>query len=283
MKVHIVLWDDQHIVYRMAQWLVDGNGWSIGDAPDNSADVNYYMPYLKFDVKQQPDTLMAAYFTHYEHGTPWKTDQWHLASAYIDAPFVTSPIYCAPEFYLERAQVVTPGVDRDRFRPLDREPNKTPVIGMAGVGQKRKGPGMIVDLFYSGLRIDLRIAGMNWPFPFATVPDEYMAVWYSNLDVYLCTSTIEGIPAPVLEALACDVKVVIPNGVGICDQLPEMEGIRHYRKGDSKDMIRAIKLALDDKPSGGSLRDVTTDYTIAEWCKSNLVAVEALCNAPIFV
>jgi hypothetical protein len=83
----------------------------------------------------------------------------------------------------------------------------------------------------------------------------------------------------VLEALATDVKVVIPDGVGICDQLPEMEGIRHYRKNDGPDMIRAIKQVLDDKPSENSLRAVTDDYTIDDWCFSHRRAMEALLDA----
>jgi len=73
-----------------------------------------------------------------------------------------------------------------------------------------------------------------------------------------------------------DVKVVIPDGVGICDQLPEMEGIRHYRKNDGPDMIRAIQQVLEDKPSEGSLRAVTDDYTIDDWCWSHRRAMEAL-------
>ena len=138
-------------------------------------------------------------------------------------------------------------------------------------------------LFYANIPLDLRIAGMAWPFAHSVVGNSQMPQWYAALDVYICTSSIEGIPAPVLEALACDVKVVIPNDVGICDMLPEMEGIRHYRKNDGQDMIRAIRQVLDDKPSRGTLRDVTEDYKIADWCDSHKLAMEALIDANVSV
>jgi glycosyltransferase involved in cell wall biosynthesis len=111
-----------------------------------------------------------------------------------------------------------------------------------------------------------------------------MPTFYNMLDVYLCTSLEEGVPEPVLEALACDTAVVIPDGVGICDQLPEMEGIRHYKRGDSKDMVRALRQALDDKPPAGLLREVVTgQYTIDDWCASHLIAMEMLLDAELFV
>ena len=182
---------------------------------------------------------------------------------------------------LSNAYAVTPGVDRERYVPDYHAPGR--VFGIAGVGQPRKGPKLVIDLFYANIPLDLRIAGMAWPFAHSVVANNHMPQWYAALDVYLCTSSIEGIPAPVLEALSCDVKVVIPNGVGICDQLPEMEGIRHYRKNDGQDMIRAIRKVLEDKPSRGALRDVTADYTIDEWCSSHEIAMGALIDANVSI
>ena len=280
MKVHIVLWHDNHILPRMAGWLGENNGWTIGDSPDARADVNYFMPYLMVNPETHPDTLTSGWFTHREIGTPWKIQKWDEAAALVDMPCITAPMY---GMILKNARVVTPGVDRDRYVPVHHEMGEKPMIGTAGVGQPRKGPKLIIDLFYANVPLDLRIAGMAWPFNHSVVSNREMPAWYAALDVYLCTSSIEGIPAPVLEALSCDVKVVIPNGVGICDTLPEMEGIRHYRKNDGQDMVRAIKQAIEDRPSNGALRDVTEDYTIAEWCESHKLAMEALIDAHIRV
>jgi len=264
----------------MSKWLADGNGWTIGSEPDPHADVNYYMPYLMVNAETMPDTLTSGWFTHYELGTPWKMQKWNEARALVDMPCITAPMYTAT---LSNAHVVTPGVDRERYVPNYHEMGSKPIFGTAGVGQPRKGPKLIIDLFYANIPLDLRIAGMGWPFAHSVVGNKQMPQWYTSLDVYLCTSSIEGIPAPVLEASSCDVKVVIPNGVGICDQLPEMEGIRHYRKNDGQDMIRAIKQVLDDKPSRGALRDVTADYTIDEWCNSHKIAMGALIDADVSI
>lgn len=281
MKVHIVLWQDNHIVPRMTQWLVERNGWTVGENPDPKADVNYYMPYLQWNYDNDPGTLSAAWFTHYEDGTEWKEHHWQYAADFVHMPLVTAPMYRISKYGLLNAEVIVPGVDRDIFHPGPRKEYERPVIGTCGVGHPRKGPHLLVDLFYGGVMCDLNIVGIQWPFPHRELAHDAMPDWFRQLDIYLCTSNIEGIPAPVLEALATDIKVVIPDGVGICDQLPEMEGIRHYKKGDGQDMIRAILQALDDKPSDGALRDITEDYTIEDWCESHKFAMEKLLDAAI--
>ena len=284
MKVNVVLWQDNHILPRMTEWLVERNGWTVSDKPDYSADVNYFMPYFTYAFDLHLETKTTGWFTHYEIGSQWKIDKWNQAAVDTDMQCITAPMYCDPQFGLGNPYVITPGVDRDRFVPMQREANKQPIVGIAGVGQPRKGPKLIVDLYYSGLGVAVNIVGVNWPFyPQTEIHSDQMPLWYPLLDVYLCTSSIEGIPAPVLEALACDVKIVIPYGVGICDQLPEMEGIRHYEKDNGQDMIRALQLALDDKPSKGSLRDVTKYYSVDEWCNSHQLAMEALLDAPVLV
>jgi len=191
-KVHVVLWKDNHILPRMTNWLVERNGWTVGDNPDPQADVNYFMPYLMWDLKTHPNTLTSGWFTHYEQGTRWKVEKWQDAATFIDAPCVTAPMYCSS---LDRAQVITPGVNRDRYCPGERPNHKKPRIGTAGVGQPRKGPKLIVDLFYGGIGVEIDIAGMQWPFPHTVVGNQNMPDWYRTLDVYVCTSSIEGIPA----------------------------------------------------------------------------------------
>ena len=277
MKVHIVLFNDNHAITQQAMWLVEGNGWSCSEEPDPSADINYFMPYLKWELNKHPATRTAALFTHYEHGTAWKIDKWQDAATFIDMPLVETPIYYSA---FNRAQIVTPCVDRERFTPGAKHNNERTLIGMAGIGQQRKGPKLIVDLFYqNAIECELSIIGKRWPFPHRFIEPEKLPDWYRELDVYLCTSLIEGIPLPVLEALASDVKVVIPDGVGICGQLPEMEGIRHYKAGYGPSMLKAIKKVIEDNPKDGSLRAITDDYTIEHWCKSHHKAMEALCES----
>lgn len=283
MNVNIVLWQDKHIIPRMAEWLNEAYGWTISNAPDNSADVNYYLPYLKWEHHDHPPTKTAAWFTHFEKGTEWKEDKWDHASMWIDKPLVTTDIYL-PMF--DNASRIIPGVDMDLFYPIDFEAeNKTrPIAGIVGMGQPRKGPHLVVDLFYGRIPLDIRIVGDGWPFPATLIPHHVLVQFYAMIDFYLCTSLIEGIPGPVLEALACDKKVVVPHGVGICDELPEMVGIRHYQKGNAESLMNAIEFVLTDEPKPGMLRDVVGSmYTKEQWCSSHFEAMERLLDASVSV
>jgi len=282
-NVHIVLWNDLHIIPRMAQWLVDAHGWTIGESPDPFADVNYYLPYLKWDFDSHPETRTAAWFTHFESGTPWKVEKWNDASAAIDSPFVTAPMYLSR--FPERARLITPGVDTDRFVPFEVEHvAEMPIVGIVAEGAPRKGPHLVLDLIYGGVQVDLRIVGHGWPFPASVVSHEDMPKYYNFIDILLCPSLEEGIPGPVIEALACDTKLLVPENVGICSQLPEMPGLRHYIRGDSQDMLKVLKQVIADEPQPGSLRDVVEqNYTIKHWTDSHAMAMEALIDAPVFV
>ena len=53
-----------------------------------------------------------------------------------------------------------------------------------------------------------------------TIPHDEMPEYYSKIDLYICTSSIEGTPNPVLEAMACGVPV-ISTDVGV---VPEVFG-----------------------------------------------------------
>jgi len=92
-----------------------------------------------------------------------------------------------------------------------------------------------------------------------------MPAFYQNLDLYLCTALIEGIPMPPLEALACGVPVVIPRGVGLLDSLPEMPGIAHYQAGDVTDMAEAVKRVLAEHTDTAPLRAQVQRFTRQAW------------------
>ena len=40
------------------------------------------------------------------------------------------------------------------------------------------------------------------------IPHDKMAEYYSKIDLYICTSKIEGTPNPVLESMACGVPII---------------------------------------------------------------------------
>lgn len=266
----------------MMQWLADKYSWSIAiQKADPKADINYYGSYLSHAYSNPVDTLKVAWFTHFEDHSKWKIEIWNQAAEDCDLRCVTSSLYIKPLEKFGPVAKITPGIDRSFFAPSGPRPNENRV-GMAGVGRKRKGLHLLEKLVKNATELEVEVSttGRHFPWPTTWIPWREMPGFYRNLDVYLVTSTIEGIPVPPLEALACGVKVVVPTEVGIMDELPEMGGIRHYKKGDYQDMIRALKLALADKVSQEELRAITEKYTIDAWCESNRRAIESLSNRP---
>lgn len=264
MNVHIVCVDDGHIVPRMARWLADAHAWTMSDRPRHDAALNHYMPYTAI-VQGRVGTPTAAWFTHEETTHPGKMRLWERAAYTVDFRLITAPIYSDLK-HSGPTERVTPGVDRDHFRPDPRMPVLTQ-IGMSGIAGERKAPHLARRLYDDGY--DVAAIGRGWPVPTANVTYDEIPDFYRTLDVLLCTSLVEGIPAPPLEALACGTKVVVPWDVGCMSELPENEGIRHYEPGDYGDMVRAVEQALADNPDPGALRNVTRTYSKAAWCESH--------------
>ena len=88
-----------------------------------------------------------------------------------------------------------------------------------------------------------RVAGAD-----AAVSWNDMPQFYQGLDVLVCPSRVEGGPMPVLEALACGVRVVIPQHVGILDELPDVPGIHRYPRGDLASLIAALEGGVPAQP-----------------------------------
>lgn len=260
MKIHIIHHDEDHIVPRMAKWLAEYYGWSVGYWSDIDCDVCLFMPYTRYFPTHAEKT--AAWFTHYENSHPGKRRQWHDVAGKVDVRLYTSDVYRDDLESFGPSVKIRAGVDVDLFKPGKKDTNGR-TIGVVGIGQVRKNPGLLDELH----NYDLRIAGRgNWHGHLATWYEyEDMPQFYNSIDVLLVTGTEEGIPAPPLEAMACNTKVVIPCGVGIMDELPEMPGIRHY--GSPAGMLYAIELCLSD--GNVSLRDIVIErYTREHWCES---------------
>lgn len=133
----------------------------------------------------------------------------------------------------KRPDAYTPdGVDLDIFKPTTslvdkyKSLNKREVIvGWAGNSNwdnDLKGLHTIIvpaveALKKSGYSIKLLTSDRveNKPLPFDRMPD-----FYNSIDCYLCGSSSEGTPNPVLEAMACGIPVISTN-VGI---VPEVFG-----------------------------------------------------------
>jgi len=106
-----------------------------------------------------------------------------------------------------------------------------------------------------------------------------MPGFYNSLDVFLCASSIEGIPAPPLEALACGVPVVVPQGVGLLDDLPDLPGIWRYPAGELSGLVAALRQVLDTPVDREALRAATVPYVAANWAADHEAAFTDLLNS----
>lgn len=274
MKVHIVCpnLDEDKILPRLARLLVAGTGWTLSDQPNGRADLNYWMVYIDYAQRHSDwsHTPRAAYFSHYEPDTPYKRKWWQDAAARVEIKTVTAPQY--GEMLKGTVVPVTPPVDPE-FTIQRRRRNQRPVVGVSGFvdpNSRRKGEALVQRLAADYTAADYVASGQGWPVRRVNDSLAGLPAFYNSLDVLLCTSAIEGIPMPPLEALACGVSVVIPAGVGMLDALPEMEGIYRYPAGDYGAMRAAVEKAVSGKPTRQKLRDAVSGYTPAAWVDSHV-------------
>ena len=178
--------------------------------------------------------------------------------------------------------LVTPPIDQWLFSIADKKKRDgKPVVGISGfvASGGRKGEPLVVWLARSPLnkRIELKASGRGWPIPSKDYAFSELPKFYNSLDVFLCTSVVEGLPAPPLEALACGIPIVIPRGVGLLDSLPDTPGIFRYIAGDYGEMEAALHLALQAKDiDRESLRNVSKPFTAEAWAKTHKEAFTAL-------
>lgn len=282
MRVHVIFREGnpEHILARLANALVERAGWSAGSAPDPTADVNYYFPYLEVD-RNWHDTKTAAWFTHRDDPHPGKVTKWTLAAADVDLRLTSARIYLPELETFGVSALVTPPVDCAAFDIKTRARRQKPVVGVSGFVYPggRKGDALVKRLAHSPLaeRLTLKASGRGWDVPTRYYPAKDLPSFYQSLDVYLCPSTIEGIPMPPLEALACGVKVVIPRYVGLLDDLPDLPGIVRYTAGDYADMERALAVAVQIDADPAALRAaVETSYTVEAWADTHAQVFEQL-------
>jgi len=122
-------------------------------------------------------------------------------------------------------------VDTDHFSPstMGETGRQQKAVGWAGnsawgknsdagdvKGYHRLFAPMMAEIKQSGSNVQERVADpQKNRIPFSEMPD-----FYRGLDVFVCTSSMEGTPNPLLEAMACGIPVVSTD-VGI---VPEVLG-----------------------------------------------------------
>lgn len=154
------------------------------------------------------------------------TDGYTVSSAKLQTIYSSEPDLPAPDI------VIPDGVDTEHFSPSATERDGSDILAIGWVGNSAWGrhtdgyadtkgyqrlfrPTMS-ELQSRGFPVEPRVADPQ----VRRVNFEDMPDFYRQLDVYLCTSAMEGTPNPVLEAMACGIPVVSTD-VGI---VPEVFG-----------------------------------------------------------
>lgn len=280
MRVHIVTRDAkaQNILGRLIRELITQSDWTADDAPDATADLNYAFPYLEWSrFPNFRATPTAAWFTHRDIGRPNKVDAWDQTAKRVDVRTTSARLYAEQLALVGSTFLVTPPLDIEKFKPAARHTTRAkPVVGTSGFvyAGGRKGEELIAALAASRLaeRVKLIACGKGWPISTDWYEWDQMHKFYQKLDVYVCTSHIEGIGYGPLEAMACGIPVVIPRGVGVFDELPDVQNLFRYDAGDFEGMQREIQNALDEPINVESLRGVSMRFTTAAWHETHRAA-----------
>lgn len=161
-------------------------------------------------------------------------------------------------------------------------------LGTSGFVYKttgRKGEDLIKrlseDELIKSLNLNLVASGQGWPIKTKDYKWDDIQDFYHSLDMYLSTSVVEGFGYGVIEALACGIPVIIPNDVGIYDELPDLVNIYRYHKGDYAHMVRAIEQCVKDIQEGkvypNDLREATNKFNANNWANSHIDIFQNMC------
>jgi glycosyltransferase involved in cell wall biosynthesis len=273
-------WQADRVLPRFARYLSDGLGWTLTPSPVAAAEVHYLMGYFESQMFQEwPANRVASLFTHREEEPPGnaKAALYDAIARRVGLRVAMCRLYAAPlEAIGPTVQPPLP-VERDRFVIGSARPRRLrPVVGLSGYtyGNRRKGEDLAAAVIKACPDLDWTACGRGWPVPVTqrfTWKD--MPRFYQGLDVLVCTSRVEGGPMPVLEALASGVPVVVPRGVGIIDELPDLPGIHRYRRGDIGALRAAVQAAAFPaaRVDREALRAATAGHTIEAWCAGHAV------------
>jgi glycosyltransferase involved in cell wall biosynthesis len=267
---------DDRVIPRFSRYLRDYLGWHLTARPDPAAEVYYLSGYFEWSVmrREMADRPTAAYFTHLETQPPGngKAKLFHELGKMVDLRIVTAEMYAETLMGCGPTAQISPPVERSRF-VIPPQRGKTLTAGFSGYtyGNGRKGEALGRELVKAHPKVTWKASGKGWPVPTRRYTWAEMAGFYQSLDILVITATVEGIPMPPLEALACGVSVVIPRGVGLLNELPDIDGIHRYKRGSESDLVRAFHEAATLRPyvDREALRAATEPYSILAWCEQH--------------
>jgi len=266
------------VLPRFVRYLVQHNGWTVSDTPNPQADLNYMVAYFEHHkFAGFRETPVATYLTHLEDDpNSGKVKAFHRSAQTADIRVCMNEMYRAQVEKRHGTTLRFPlPLEGERFTiSAGRKTGGTPVVGFSGYLYKsgRKGEHLAKRLVRKFAdRATFKASGRGWPCPTKMYRWDDMPKFYQSLDVFVCTSSVEGGPMTTLEAMSCGVSVVIPRCVGLHDELPDTHGIYRYDKGDARGLEQALKTALDELGTVDrkALRTATKPHSVAAWCDAN--------------
>ncbi len=122
----------------------------------------------------------------------------------------------------ERVTTLVGAADPERFRPHQRRGNG--IVGLSSAYYPRKNPDLLAAVVHAAPDLQFILIGKDWErwdgfpallacpnFEYLTIPYEDYPAAYGRMDVFLSTSTLEGGPIPLLEAMMCNLVPVVTN------------------------------------------------------------------------
>lgn len=286
-RVHIVCqeWQSDRVLPRIARALSQDLGWTISQRPE-PCDVLYLSVYFEGNgLRPWPEGLpILAYFSHKEEEPPTnpKIRDWDKIARKVSLRITTAKIYeQALRPFGPTARVPAP-LDRAHFPLMTRPKRSRPTVGLAGYTypNRRKGQDLVQQALLTPFadKVHWRASGRGWPLKTIYHAWKDIPGFYQSLDVLLCPSRVEGIPLPPLEMLSTGGRVVIPEGVGLLDDLDSLPGIYRYRRGDAPSMVAALERACwpQDPISPEALSQAVSPYSLHAWSAAHKKALQTL-------
>lgn len=232
MKVNIVIGDKDltWILGRLAKELKLYNGWTINES---GADIDYCVPYLMY--KHATSNFKVPLFTHKERDMPEKVRAWdEISSSVIHSVSLSENTKNELPIDIQSfSQVIR--LASDLFNPI--------MFGAVGKDHNsgRKNFAWIPEL-RKEFSVLYRSFGEN---------QKEREEFYNKIDYLIVTSSIEGGPVPVLDAIAMGVPVIAPD-VGFCWEFPCIKYEKNNFKSLRDVMIKLTKIR--------NWRDVADDH-----------------------
>ena len=292
-SVHIAISNPKAdwVIARFARYLHDLNGWSLGTGSQRAASCNLYFPYLDWRFTCFLGTPVGAFMTHLETGNSMKVKWWNQTRAKMNLLVTMAEQYRQQLLpYNPNTVNITPPVEA-QFVPAPPKERGRPTVGFSGNIYRggRKGENLAAKLVTKRAMWDFKASGAKgigdkkngWTVPTKSYSWRDMPRFYQSLDVLVCTSLIEGGPVTILEALACGRPVVVPEGVGLIDELPDVGGIYRYKAGDYTALADACDRALECRETPEQLHDIVADRTVERYAEEWEAAVEGILSPAI--